>query len=479
MIAAINIFFVLLIAYSQYKHAKRDGMWSWYGFLAFLGAAGLFIFLFLVPVVNSTTLEAHPGVMMTIIFSGILVFTVALIWCARIYGIRAVKAQAARAQANLDQAKQQSSGVPSPAVVLAIALACGGAAQLHGQGKNVYRDPNGAYSVTVPSGWEAQPQQGSPMVSIVNMKAKVSVTLGVMTGPAASTPTAEKELESMQAQFPQSCPQAKVLSKGAGTLAGLKGAFIEVQCKGDTGPEMMKFTTGSKPGVIALMISASPGNAYLKLLVPLAEIRESFKVTSGMAAQGAGGGGRPGMGGGQPSMGGGHAAQQPAQGMSGGQNSAQASGGFPDPSSSGSGSGTYRDPQGRYTLVVPIGWTATTDKSSGTLQLTHGTCWATVATGGGSGASDVNQQIVQQIQGQYKNFQILNQGDFQNNGHPAHGTNATGLNPKGRRVSVLVVSIGAGNGNFLTIISSASDDQAKEINSEVMDMAKSIRFGGE
>ena len=469
MIAAINIFFVLLIAYSQYKQGKRNGMWSWYGFLAFLGAAGLFLCLFLIPVVNSTTLQAHPGAMMTIIFSGILVFTVALIWCARIYGIRAVKAQAER-----EQARQQSSGVQAPLVALAILFACAGAAQLHAQGKSVYRDPNGAYSVTVPAGWETQPQQGSPMVSIVNMKAKVSVTLGVMTGPAASTPTAEKELESMQAQFPQSCPEAKILSKGAATAAGLKGVFVEVQCKGDTGPELMKYTTGSKPGAIALMISASPGNAYLKLLVPLAEIRDSFKVTSGMAAQGSGGGGS-GMGGGQ----GGHQAQQPMQGADGGQNSAQASGGFPDPSSSGSGSGTYHDPQGRSSLVIPIGWTATPDKSSGTLQLTHGTCWATVAGGGGSGASDVNHQIVQQIQGQYKNFQILNEGDFQNNGHPAHGTNATGLNPKGRRVSVLVVSIGAGNGNFLTIISSASDDQAKEINSEIMDMAKSLRFGGE
>ena len=113
MIAAINIFFVLLIAWSQYKQGKRNGMWSWYGFLAFLGAVGLFLCLFLLPVINSTTLEAHPGAMMTILFSGILVFTAGLIYCARIYGIRAVKAQAARAQANQDQARQQSSGVQS------------------------------------------------------------------------------------------------------------------------------------------------------------------------------------------------------------------------------------------------------------------------------------------------------------------------------------------------------------------------------
>jgi hypothetical protein len=100
VIAAINIFFVLAIAYSQYKHAKRDGMWSWYGFLVVIGSVGLFTLAFLIPAVNSTTLEAHPGVMITVLLSGILGFVAGLIYWARKYGIRAVQANAARAQSN-------------------------------------------------------------------------------------------------------------------------------------------------------------------------------------------------------------------------------------------------------------------------------------------------------------------------------------------------------------------------------------------
>ena len=103
----------------------------------------------------------------------------------------------------------------------------------------------------------------------------------------------------------------------------------------------------------------------------------------------------------------------------------------------------------------------------------------TVATGGGSSAGDANHQILQQIQAQYKSFQVLNEGDFQNNGHPAHGSNATGINPKGQRVSLLVVTIGAGGSNYLTLISSAPNEQAKEINAAVMQIAKSVRFAGE
>ena len=113
------------------------------------------------------------------------------------------------------------------------------------------------------------------------------------------------------------------------------------------------------------------------------------------------------------------------------------------------------------------------------MTFSQGASWATIATGSGAQPGDANKQIVQQIQAQYKQFQLLNEGDFQSNGHPAHGTNATGVNPKGERASVLVVSIGAGGGNYLTVISASPNDQAKEINALVMQMVQTIRFAGE
>ena len=392
----------------------------------------------------------------------------------------------------------QSATAGFLAAGVAMAALCTAAVQSQAQGKQVYRDPSGAYSVNVPAGWQAQPQAGSPMVSMVDAKTKVSVTLGVMRGPEASTPTAESQLQGIEKQFPQSCPQAKVIERGATKLAGIDGSFIAVHCGGADGPRLMKFTAATKPGVVALMISNSPGEAYLKVLLPLESIRSSFKALpvagamgtsapmGGMAGGRSGFGGRSAMqgaGGGQAPMQAMNAAQpqgQPfgqSQGQFQGQSQAQPqpSGEFPSPG--GSASGAYHDPQGRYSLAVPSGWNTASD--NGNLTLSSGATFVTVATSTGAKSADVNHQIVQQIQAQYKNFQVMNEGDFQDNGHPAHGTNATGINPKGVRASVLVVSIDAGSGHYLVLISSAPNDQAKQINSTVMQIAQSVHFGGE
>lgn len=101
-----------------------------------------------------------------------------------------------------------------------------------------------------------------------------------------------------------------------------------------------------------------------------------------------------------------------------------------------------------------------------------------ILAGGGGEPREVNHQLTQQIQSQFTAFQLLNEGELQINGHPSHGTNATGVNPKGERVSILVRSISAGSGHFLTVISSSPNDQAKTVNATIMQMAQSIRFGG-
>lgn len=341
------------------------------------------------------------------------------------------------------------------ALGMAVVGACAGASPVQAQGKQTYTDPNGVYSVLVPNGWEAQPQQGSPLVSIVNAKTKVSESLGVMRGPEDNTPSSEKQLQTMEAQFPQSCPQAKILERGQQRLAGMSGAFVSVTCNGQDGPQTMKFIAATRPGIVAMDIVASPGNAYLRELIPLHEIENSLKVLGG--GGGAAGGGQGGQGA-MPAMGG-------NPGTMSGMGGALAQGG---------GMGTYHDPQGRFSLAVPDGWNTASD--NGNLTLSSGASWVSVATGTGSSPGDVSHNIVQQIQSQYQQFQMLNEGDFQNNGHAAHGTNATGVNPKGQRVSLLVVSISAGSGNYLILISSSPNDQAKQINATVMQVAQSVSF---
>ena len=144
----------------------------------------------------------------------------------------------------------------------------------------------------------------------------------------------------------------------------------------------------------------------------------------------------------------------------------------------------YRDNQGRYSVVVPDGWTARPDTDgSGTLQLKHGSAWATIGlsmgTDEGSRPADVAHGILQELKPDYRQPQLLDESDFENHGHAAHGANATGIDRNGDHVAVTVVSIQAHGLYFLSVVSSAPNDQAHEINDQVMQMVKSIRFQGE
>jgi hypothetical protein len=328
-------------------------------------------------------------------------------------------------------------GAPTMAAALAILGASISLAQSPAQAQSLYKDPAGAFTVMVPAAWETQRESGSPMVSFVNRKLQASVSMGVIHGNDANTSTPEKELEMIQGQFPQNCPQAKIQKRGSATLGGIDGAFMLVNCTNDKGgQEVMKFAVASKPGLLMVLNSASPAMNYEAALPAFDSMEHSLKQLAMNGAQ------------------------------------AQSAAAPPSPDA-------FHDPQGRYSLAVPDGWTAAPQADSGTLQLSSGPNWAMVIAGNGSVPSDVNQQVTQQIQAQFTGFQLLNEGDLQVNGHPSHGTTATGMNPKGERVSILVLSISAGAGHFLTVISSSPNDQAKTINATVMQMAQSIRFAGE
>jgi hypothetical protein len=366
-----------------------------------------------------------------------------------------------------------------------------GLAQTQAHAQSLYKDPAGAFTVLVPAGWQTQQQPDSPMVSFVNEKSQASVSMGVIPGSEANTPTADQELEKIQSQFPQACPQAKIKQRGPTTLGGMSGAFLLVNCTNSPGGlEVMKFAVASKPGMLVVLNSASPAANYDAVLPVFNSIEHSLKLLTGAAAQAPGAptpsGNSRQLAALQKACAAGalskaecdqRRAQITAQSQPAEPSRAPAQSSAP----ANSGSGMYRDPQGRYSLAVPAGWAVTppADAASGNVQLSFGPSWAMLLLSGGSQPRDVNHEITHQIQAQYTGFQLLNEGDLQVNGHPAHGSTATGVNPKGVRVSVLIVSINAGSGHFVTVVSSAPNDQAKDINNTVLQMAQSIRFAGE
>jgi hypothetical protein len=366
-----------------------------------------------------------------------------------------------------------------------------GLAQTQAHAQTLYKDPAGAFTVLVPAGWQTQQQPDSPMVSFVNEKSQASVSMGIIPGSDANTPTADQELEKIQSQFPQACPKAKIKQRGPTTLGGLSGAFLLVNCTNSPGGlEVMKFAVASKPGMLVVLNSASPAANYDAVLPAFNSIEHSLKLLTGAAAPAsaalAPSGNSRQLAALQKACAAGalskdecdqRRAHLTAQSQPAEPSHAPAQSSPP----ANSASGMYRDPQGRYSLTVPAGWAVTppADAGSGTVQLSSGPSWAMLLPTGGSQPLDVNHEITHQIQAQFTGFQLLNEGDFQVNGHPAHGSTGTGINPKGMRVSVLIVSINAGSGHFLTVVSSAPNDQAKNINDTVMQLAQSIRFAGE
>lgn len=313
------------------------------------------------------------------------------------------------------------------------------------QAQAAYQDPNGNFSLRVAAGWQAQPQSGSPMVSFVNEGQQASLTFGVMTGPATQTPSVDNELKQVESQFPQQCPQAKTVGQGPIQLGGLPGKFVKVSCSdGKGGMEAMEIAVASGPGKMVILNSAAPAQNLASVEPAWRAMQASFRLSGG---------------------GGGGAAMRPA---------AEPAGQMGQMGGGGGGGNVFRDPQGRYSFTVPPGWNV--NSSNGNTMVMSGDAYAMFFAGSGSSAGQVAQSVAQQYTQQYKQVQVLNQGDTQVNGHPAHGINLTGINPKGVRASVLVISIDAGSGHILTVMSAVPNTQAQETNGLVMNMVNSIQF---
>ena len=148
-------------------------------------------------------------------------------------------------------------------------------------------------------------------------------------------------------------------------------------------------------------------------------------------------------------------------------------------------SGPYRDGQGRYSLTIPEGWTATqAADGSGTLQLARGSIWATVKlkTDAGNSASrpkNIAYGILHDMARQYRDTGMVDENGFKYNGHPAYGVHASGVDSTGTQAIVTVISVQISGLDFLNIVSTAPTDQAKAINDQIMQMLHTIRFAGE
>lgn len=69
----IAIIFALHLAYHWYKRGKRGSRWSWPRFVILIAAIGVFVPAFMLPLLASKVMEAHPKLMLATMFGGTLI----------------------------------------------------------------------------------------------------------------------------------------------------------------------------------------------------------------------------------------------------------------------------------------------------------------------------------------------------------------------------------------------------------------------
>jgi undecaprenyl pyrophosphate phosphatase UppP len=93
------IVFILHLAYHFHKRSKRRSEWSWPRFFILTTAIVVVVPGFMLPVLASKTLQAHPGVMVSVMFGGMLIVFGAIVYLYRKYPVKASQKNATQSSA--------------------------------------------------------------------------------------------------------------------------------------------------------------------------------------------------------------------------------------------------------------------------------------------------------------------------------------------------------------------------------------------
>ena len=300
---------------------------------------------------------------------------------------------------------RKAAPAPEPAPVMPPALP-----EPEAAGASTYRDPQGRFSVTIPDDWTAE-----------------SWRLGVMFkyGKALMNLTthSEKIEPEVMARI-----QVKLATEGwkdvrssgasAGMIAGNPAATIAVLGNTASGASFYRFTCFNLGQQTYIFRTSAPPPEYPALQSVIERIERSFRAGTAQPAT------LP------PVAKKAAPAPEPALVLPPS---------LPEPEPAGAAASTYRDPQGRFQISVPPGWTA--DMAGDGARISRGSSYANVlVAGGASSPSALLQQIAQQVGAQWKNFRMVQNGQWNLGGLPAEFGVYTGTNPKGSPALLRIVA---------------------------------------
>jgi hypothetical protein len=309
--------------------------------------------------------------------------------------------------ATLPPVAKKAAPAPEPAPVMPPALP---EPKPAGAAASTYRDPQGRFSMTIPDDWTTE-----------------SWRLGVMFKHGKALMNLTTHSEKIEPEV-MARVQVKLAVDGwkdvrssgasAGTIAGNPAATIAVLGNTASGASFYRFTCFNLGQQTYIFRTSAPPPEYPALQSVIERIEQSFRAGTAQPAT--------------PAPAAKKAAPAPAPAL-------VMPPALPEPEPAGAAASTYRDPQGRFQIPVPPGWTA--DQAGDGARISRGSSYANVLVAGGAASpSALLQQIAQQVGTQWKNFRMVQNGQWNLGGLPAEFGVYTGTNPKGAPALLRIVA---------------------------------------
>lgn len=117
----------------------------------------------------------------------------------------------------------------------------------------------------------------------------------------------------------------------------------------------------------------------------------------------------------------------------------------------------YRDPGGRFTALLPAGWSSTQLNASA-VQFSSESTYVTLMVLPGTDATSHLRRMASQVGAQWKNWTSVRQGDTVFGGRPGTFTTFSGLNPKGSDSYLQLIAAADSTNTYLLMTSSSKND---------------------
>jgi hypothetical protein len=351
--------------------------------------------------------------------------------------------------------------------------------------QTIYYDPQGRFDLQIPAGWQVTPDQR--VDQIIVRKGAVQEIIAVLQENERDAMTAKGFIDVTAREFQRQCPTSRARQSGTVTLAGTPGVYSLFTCSDRKSPAVADVSSAlTKSNLLIGLTMIAPLPEYYANLPTLDGIRDSLHLTGSQSRSGAS----------TPTVSQamtelkkacivGAFEQEDCARRTGillGQEARPGTAG-PEPATSG----VYGDPQGRFSLKIPRGWSATSEGENGALgvQLRSGSNWINIMPAEpATSASEVVLHQEQKVAAQSNSSRKIPFGtsgliQLFGNGLEVTWDHFTASSMQGNAIESYIGGVGnidGTNHTFLLLVAAIDTQQKSHAGADFLSVAQSIRL---